>query len=52
MDADIKLFLMLIGYNSFEELTKKDLCGCFDYGYTNNFNIHVCGEIRKKAYND
>jgi hypothetical protein len=52
MDTDIKLFLKSIGYNSFEGLTKKELCGCFDYAGTNNFNIPVWGEIRKKAYNN
>ena len=40
MDADIKLFLMQIGYNLFEELTKKELCGCFEYvGTTISTNI-------------
>ena len=52
MDADIKLILMSIGYNLFEELTKKKLCGCFEYAGTNNFNIPVWGDMRKKAYND
>ena len=52
MDGDIKLFLMSIVYNSFDELRKKELCGCFDYAGINKFDISVWGKIRKKVYNN
>ncbi len=52
MDSDIKLLLMLIGYSSFEELTKEELCACFEYVGTKDYVVPVWGEIRKRPYND
>jgi hypothetical protein len=42
------LFWMPIGYNLFEELSKKELCGSFDYAGIDNFNIPYGGRLGRK----
>jgi len=52
MNADIKLFLMGLGYTTFDELNIKEVCMCFEHAGTEGYNVPVWGEIQKQGYND
>jgi hypothetical protein len=45
MNADIKLFLMGLGYTTFDELNAKEVCACFEYAGTEGYKVLVWGEI-------
>ena len=52
MHSDIKLFLMGIGYMSFDNLNEKELHACFEYAGTSGNKVPVWAEVQKQAYND
>ena len=49
MNADIKLFLMGLGYTMFDELNAKEVRSCFEYAGTEGYNVPVWGEFRSRA---
>lgn len=48
MNADIKLFLMGLGYTIFDELNDKEVCACFEYAGMEGYKVPVWGEIQKQ----
>jgi hypothetical protein len=52
MNSDIKLFLMGLGYTSFDDLNEKELRACFEYAGTSGYKVPVWAEVQKQAYND
>jgi hypothetical protein len=52
MNSDIKLFLMGLGYTSFDDLNDKELRACFEYAGTSGYKVPVWAEVQKQAYND
>ncbi len=52
INSDIKLFLMGLGYTSFDDLNKKELRACFEYAGTSGYKVPVWAEVQKQAYND
>ena len=52
MNSDIKLFLMGLGYTSFDDLNEKELRACFEYAGTLGYKVPVWAEVQKQAYND
>jgi hypothetical protein len=52
MNSDIKLFLMGLGYTSFDDLNEKEIRACFEYAGTSGYKVPVWGEVQKQAYND
>ena len=49
---DIKLFLVGLGYTTFDELNAKELHTCFEYAASEGYKVPVWGEIQKQGYND
>jgi hypothetical protein len=43
LNADIKLFLMGLGYTTFDELNAKELCTCFEYDASEGYKVPVWG---------
>ena len=41
MNSDIKLFLMGLGYTSFDDLNEKELRACFEYAGTSGYKVPV-----------
>jgi hypothetical protein len=52
MNSDIKLFLMGIGYTSFDNLNEKELCACFEYAGTSGYKVPIWAEVQQQVYND
>ena len=52
MNSDIKLFLMGLGYTSFDDLNEKEVRACFEYAGTSGYKVPVWAEVQKQAYND
>jgi hypothetical protein len=52
MNADIKLFLMVLGYTTFDKLNAKEVCACFEYAGTEGYKVPMRREIQKQGYNN
>jgi hypothetical protein len=52
MNSDIKMFLMKIGYTSFDNLNEKELRACFEYVGTLGYKVPLWAEVQNQAYND
>ena len=51
MNTDFKLFLMGMGYATFDDLNDKELHACFEYAGTLGNKFPVWEEVQNLAYN-
>ena len=49
MNADIKLFLMGLGYTSFDELNVKEVRACFEYAGMEGYKVPGWGEVQNQS---
>lgn len=52
INAEIKLFLMDLGYTMLNDLNEKEARVCFDYAGMEGYMVPVWKEIQKQYYND